>query len=306
MNIIISSMDSELGNLINRTEERGLVGTVVDIFDKVINIETNRPDMLITLAKDEVIRGPLMIKVKNEKAFDHLKRTAAVGNTVTFKKNGQGSLNNDRLLFHSSISWQSLIPPMEVNETQLLDLQHTVDCFLIEQGNIGGIGNAYLTKSLDSDDRSNFQSAYDRYFRQLLQQLTKDFNGESLKKFIGLGVGLTPSGDDFLTGLLAALYHYDTERLFLAPIRRQLRLDHIEGKTTRVSKYMLYLALDGQFNEALLALFDSRVPVAQSLDKVNSIGSTSGTDMLSGVGFALEQLRIEYKRRDKLEHKGND
>jgi hypothetical protein len=299
-------MDSELGNLINRTEERGLVGTVVDIFDKVINIETNRPDMLITLAKDEVIRGPLMIKVKNEKAFDHLKRTAAVGNTVTFKKNGQGSLNNDRLLFHSSISWQSLIPPMEVNETQLLDLQHTVDCFLIEQGNIGGIGNAYLTKSLDSDDRSNFQSAYDRYFRQLLQQLTKDFNGESLKKFIGLGVGLTPSGDDFLTGLLAALYHYDTERLFLAPIRRQLRLDHIEGKTTRVSKYMLYLALDGQFNEALLALFDSRVPVAQSLDKVNSIGSTSGTDMLSGVGFALEQLRIEYKRRDKLEHKGND
>jgi len=291
-------MDSELVKLINQTGDCKLVGTVVDIFDNVINVEISRPEVLITIAKNNVISGPYMLKVENEDAFDHLKRTVSIGDLVDFDIEKQISVNNNCLIFRTSYKWQCFIPPMEVNKSKFIDMYEEVNSFLKEKGESGGILNAYLSRTLNDDESPVFQSIYDNYFRQLIQQLSEQFDGENLKRFVGLGIGLTPSGDDFIVGVLAVLYSYDTSRRFIHEIKSEINKESIAGKTTRVSTHMLNFALNGQFNLALLNLFNEKEHLNQSLERIKSIGSTSGTDMLSGVGFTLEHLIKEYKRRD--------
>lgn len=294
MNISISSIDSDLVDFIEQNEERELSGTVVNIFNNVINIETSHPISLITLANAQVIQAPFMMKVKEESAFAYLRQSVTIGDVIKLNDKGNLSLKDDQLIFRSSTRWQSLIPPMEVNKMKLSDFKNQVNNFLENQENPGGILNAYRMKTTSNDELPRSKSIYDSYFRQLLQQLGEQFDGESLKQFIGLGVGLTPSGDDFIVGILAVLYHYGSEGRSLQEIKNQIRPDYIEGKTTRVSKYMLQFALEGKFNEALLGIFHEKPLTKHSLNRVKSIGSTSGTDMLSGVGFALEHLLKAY------------
>ncbi|WP_423188493.1 DUF2877 domain-containing protein [Alkalibacterium sp. f15] len=306
MNILISSMDSELFNLIDRIGEREFVGTVVNIFDKVINVETSLPSSLITIANTQVISAPFMLKISDENDFNHLKQSVDIGDTFYFDEKGQISVNNDRLIFCSSTRWQCLLPLTEVNGSKLVDMLKEVNSFLRNEGKSGGILNAYLSRATNDNEDLKFNSIYDNYFRQLLQQLSEQFDGDNLKKLIGLGVGLTPSGDDFIVGVLATLYSYDTSRQFINGIKSQISKESILGKTTRVSTHMLTFALDGYFNEALLNLFSEKKQIDRSLKQLKSIGSTSGTDMLSGVSFALEQLIKEFKRRDQFDYKSFD
>lgn len=99
---------------------------------------------------------------------------------------------------------------------------------------------------------------------------------------IGAGSGSTPSGDDMLTGILAATYALpdpDTRRA-LTPV--------IQGflpRTTRISRHQLKAALGGEFASAHLKLIthmsagDSRI----AIELAQSIGHTSGTDFLTGL-----------------------
>ena len=86
----------------------------------------------------------------------------------------------------------------------------------------------------------------------------------TLQKIIGLGEGLTPSGDDF------ALLH----------------------KTNDVSAQMLRFALEGRFSEPLVRLAQARQPADRlaALEAVASIGHTSGLDTLCGVRWGLKLL----------------
>lgn len=101
---------------------------------------------------------------------------------------------------------------------------------------------------------------------------------------IGLGIGLTPSGDDFLCGVLAGLIllgRRDTEdfKHLSAEIARNLT------KTNAISAAFLRCAMDGQFSEALVTL--GSVPFSQSRQMFHAIGHSSGADTLCGLYFAF-------------------
>ncbi|MCC5894235.1 MAG: DUF2877 domain-containing protein [Alkalibacterium sp.] len=298
MDIVIDSMDAKLPALMNAAREREVVGSVVNIFDKVINVETSHPTALITIAGANVIRAPYMLKITNEKAFEELKRTVNIGDIVRFRKDGVMSLNTDRLIIRSSSLWDCAMHSHPADELEMTNLQYEINHFLKNEGKPGGILNAFLSQSSIINGQPLFLSIYDKYFNRLITQLSQTFTGDNLKKFIGLGVGLTPSGDDFIVGLLAALRSSEAGYHFEKTIKRELTKESIANKTTRVSSHMISYALDGDFNEALLNLLNGRDPLRTSLMQVNSIGSTSGTDMLAGVSFALEHLLKDLKRRE--------
>ena len=115
--------------------------------------------------------------------------------------------------------------------------------------------------------------------------------GAPITDLIGLGIGLTPSGDDFLCGVLAGLLLLGLQdsqdfRHLSAEISRNL------AKTNAISAAFLRCAMNGQFSEALVTL--GSVSFAQSLQMFHDIGHSSGADTLCGLYFALCGLYFAF------------
>lgn len=135
-------------------------------------------------------------------------------------------------------------------------------------------------------------------FINLVIQNNLDEVSYSAKKLIGLGVGLTPSMDDFISGLMVSLIYLtkyygirisEAYNLNSAIIRQGL-----EG-TTRVSTEMLTLSSVGKSSQlvrslilALLCEKDDYI-ILQRVKEAVEVGETSGTDTILGiyVGFKI-------------------
>lgn len=106
-----------------------------------------------------------------------------------------------------------------------------------------------------------------------------------LRGLIGLGIGLTPSGDDFLCGVLAGWILGDFSD---HPLSRALRMEiysHLTD-TNDISAAFLNCALEGQFSLAVRNL--ARLPDPVSIrDAFEKIGHSSGFDTLCGISFAF-------------------
>lgn len=112
-----------------------------------------------------------------------------------------------------------------------------------------------------------------------------------IRQFVGLGIGLTPSGDDYLVGLMAFLL------LRNHPIN-EIHADFYQGiipgldNTTSVSAITLEKALVHEYRENMCQLIQSLVDADEThihLQYLNilNIGSSSGSDMLFGIRDAL-------------------
>ena len=113
----------------------------------------------------------------------------------------------------------------------------------------------------------------------------------ALHEVIGLGPGLTPSGDDFLGGALIALRALGRD----AMARRlgEWLLPRCERATHPISAAHLAAAADGEGGEALhaclLALAGDRDPGA-ALNAIATVGHTSGWDALAGATTAASAI----------------
>ena len=105
---------------------------------------------------------------------------------------------------------------------------------------------------------------------------------------VGLGVGLTPSGDDYLVGSLAALHHVGAPARVVSALGAAVlaALARISATTT-VSKHFLEAAAEGRFQHDILRAAEAALTapddVVAAFGAVAQIGSTSGTDVLHGL-----------------------
>lgn len=115
----------------------------------------------------------------------------------------------------------------------------------------------------------------------------------AVEYLMGRGLGLTPSGDDVLTGFGTALRYLhgalapQTAEVFFRAVSEALT-----GRTTAVSESYLQAMCDGQANEDYLdvvALLDSGnyAELLSAFDRVLSVGHTSGADSLLGFAAAF-------------------
>jgi len=114
---------------------------------------------------------------------------------------------------------------------------------------------------------------------------------------VGLGPGLTPSGDDVLCGFLLA------RRCFAGRAGRADRAVREVAttpgqRTTSVSASQLGLAAAGQFGEALLdvahAFVADEAALSAAIDRCLSVGSTSGADGLLGLVAGMESVCSDH------------
>lgn len=117
---------------------------------------------------------------------------------------------------------------------------------------------------------------------------------ESVSSLIGLGPGLTPSGDDYLSGLLLSLTVFDpliSESFELAQkILRDTIMELAPGLTNDISYQMLVFAVKGtgseQMENMVRVLFcasqNSNFLIQAAVD-LSAVGASSGFDQLLGI-----------------------
>lgn len=118
--------------------------------------------------------------------------------------------------------------------------------------------------------------------------------GDAAARLIGLGAGLTPSGDDYLVGCLAVLRQTRRGAGAAAAIGAAIGAA-APGATTAVSRAYLTAAAASRFHEDLAAaaragLCGDEEAMAATFMRVADVGATSGTDSLRGVVDTLQAL----------------
>jgi hypothetical protein len=119
---------------------------------------------------------------------------------------------------------------------------------------------------------------------------------------LGLGIGLTPSGDDILGGIAAGLFlggGTGKRNGFLSMLRNLLRDDR---RTTDVSARSLKLCTDGEINDGVFEaaraiLFDDETVTKRAVSSLLAIGHTSGTETARGLCLGLRLAEEIFCRR---------
>jgi hypothetical protein len=142
------------------------------------------------------------------------------------------------------------------------------------------------TEPKDEESIKLFPQVSELYWA-LRQNNIEHFN-RSAQKLIGLGTGLTPSGDDFLSGMALGIARFSK----LIPILSkylpwfEALIPILEEKTTLLSSELFKVSLLGSADERIIGAFDSVVRQNITKDEViipiANWGSSSGFDMMSG------------------------
>lgn len=118
--------------------------------------------------------------------------------------------------------------------------------------------------------------------------------GEAAARIAGCGVGLTPSSDDLLTGYMAMLHALSAIGVLgdVVPLTRAMAARAAQ-KTNRISGAFLLQSGAGYVSEDVLRLLqllcsDSDAQqIERAAARVAAFGSTSGSDMLTGIVLAI-------------------
>lgn len=164
-----------------------------------------------------------------------------------------------------------------------------------------GMTEALLGKYISSKEKLTIHSAaeYIQHLGLILPNCIYT-HSDKLAKNIGHGKGLTPSGDDFLIGVLAVLsslttVHPQAETLF-NQIKTAIQLNI--NKTNEISAHYLTLALCHHFSHPvqwlihdLFTATDASTLNHRVMANLN-IGASSGADTLAGIVYCLNNVLL--------------
>ncbi|WP_162890796.1 DUF2877 domain-containing protein [Suicoccus acidiformans] len=177
---------------------------------------------------------------------------------------------------------------------ELADINY--ECFRLEKRTVSQRSLAKLSASIQSSfdiTQSGFgqlQSLKDIW--QAWQQVDSEADFQGLVyRLVGHGPGLTPSGDDFLQGVLLMEASFGLKTSF----RQRILAAVTERETSHVSQAYYSALLEGYVNEPwyrLLQSFDkvSSTELRNIIQSLLRYGHTSGSDMVLGSLAYLEYL----------------
>jgi hypothetical protein len=194
-------------------------------------------------------------------------------------------------ILNQSIKVDDRLYPFNMQSDQRCDLHDAV--MHTSKGNIPlNELLSYLDELLEKNEqKSPFSPLYSgqffQEFSEIRTMIVASLNNHKLNqltRLIGMGPGLTPSGDDYLIGLLAALTMFRPQAL---PSLSESMLQHLHSGpvTTDISNHYLKAACNGQFVEWFITFYKNFVTQKDwksSLNLIAQMGHSSGTDTLLG------------------------
>lgn len=144
-------------------------------------------------------------------------------------------------------------------------------------------GWAELTAAIGTADRGIPLGAVDEL--DLALQLDRGI-GHAVDGLLGLGSGLTPGGDDVIAGMLIGLHAIGRPAL----AHRVGAIDQLTERTTTLSADLIRLAAAGHGCLEVLGLLSALragAPLHAPIDRLLSVGHTSGADLATGLAIGL-------------------
>jgi hypothetical protein len=298
-----------------------LCGNVHSVFDNVCNVLTTDND-LIPLISCRVSNVPRSISLNLPIGESMYTLGLVKGMGVTFHIDKVCVATQFQIDLIGAKEWDPR-PIFEFNRIEEMLLKRNVGNIgkiLMHHGNFNGIANIgfLLNKQLPpffSEERCSGLNTESRFILSRMKKLV-DFialdNLEGIRdasdEIVGFGPGLTPSADDFLSGLMVSLlyssayYGDDLARVYQineAIIRRAAQ------RTTKVSEEMLKFAAEGQVAEGirrlLLTIFsENKNSLEDSMLSVLDHGETSGSDLAAGIYIGcILGIWVIHNRIDK-------
>lgn len=138
---------------------------------------------------------------------------------------------------------------------------------------------------------------------KVAKNIEKDFamtgSACGLEQLIGLGYGLTPSGDDFLAGVVMGFNKMQKHREAILSARHFY--SKAQGKTTTISLAFYRALADGRVAEPYLRFLEmigreEKAERAHLFDRVTDFGGTSGWDTLAGIVFGINLIQRSTMR----------
>lgn len=177
-----------------------------------------------------------------------------------------------------------------------------IDGWIYKNGKPSALWYGYFGLEDDSVLGRFFGEAFGSLNDQI-SRMTQEELLEAAMKLCGAGVGLTPSADDFLTGLLLLLSLCFPEH---RPLYRRYARGAF-GRTVKLSAYMMENAASGRGRISELRLLEAMfsgngAKTERELERVADFGSTSGTDTLIGIAFGMKYLAAsqELSKRTQI------
>ncbi len=249
----------------------------------------------VVFITSENYRGPLTLNLQGDQAA---LRDVKVHSPVVLTSDRIDFLTANLTIPLANASiWQAPVPPTnrlptEKRKACLVDITHRV----LARGKSSDIG-ALLPALIDPKEA--VIDPEDPLF-QLLQRVLRSLENselpalvDAIQALLGLGSGLTPSGDDLTLGLLLALNrwgHVLAPSLDTLGLNRRI-LPQAYQKTTTLSANLIECACRGQANERLIIALDGLVTGAPEAttcaDTLADWGNTSGLDALAGMAMVI-------------------
>lgn len=272
--------------------------SVHSIFTSAMNFRLNGEDRLLTLIASG--EGDLPQGIRLDAPADFSFEKIAVGEPVVCR-DGILYFENGSLTIQLSGArrWKCDLPALKfditnpavsaawnfvwtaLNKRQRLKGSEVIaeDLFQLEPGRMG------ISRRVGEAMRDLLQST-----RQY--ELT---DTSAVASLIGLGPGLTPSGDDLLVGYMAGLWSTVRDRSERAQFISSLgeTISHLSHKTNDISRTYLYHAVQGQVSSRLANLAEaishgtSTEQLLEIAEAAMRIGHTSGMETVTGLLVGL-------------------
>lgn len=230
---------------------------VHSIFNNGFNIVNDKND-LIFIGTDKNGYFPFGITI-NKYTMHYIKETLQVGDML---KTDAASINhNDFMLTNRRAE---LYLYSKVNKNNISAIKSVVSSYDFCDYNSSDFSEDKLNPILSAlgDPEADFPLAY----------------------LVGRGQGLTPSGDDIITGIL----YINCLEPFIAEKHLSSLSEYIRGSvTTIVSENFIRLALGGIFSRRITDI--GKTPDKETVDALLELGSSSGRDTLYGIYMTLNR-----------------
>ena len=265
--------------------ESSTTHTVHSVFENTVNLE--RGGDLVALTHRFSPLSPMGI------ALNLTKETLQaigfrVGDQVTLSP--QGIKVRDTLLTLDHIRLVDLtIQPFAqgAHAPKITALKSSLHTWLQSSEAKGDLASAWqiLNDKPRHQDKSG-DNPYSPHLSTLENPLSHTDFANALKPLIGLGEGLTPSGDDFITGLFAA-FHAMRRTPFIQNRLNTMNeyLPDAFTRTTDISQAYLTYAQQGMFNIHVKDLLTTEHPAHHDkhIQEISKLGHSSGTDFIVGL-----------------------
>ncbi len=260
--------------------------SIYSIFKKSINLYNQSENYLLTVGYD-IPPGPHTIIIEEE-PFKNLKKSLNnLKKVEVFSKKNSIIINKNKLIIdNNSIFYDSRINLKYINPS---DFEKFYNNFLFLSG---GKGISPLLFILENE-KIKISAKQMIIVKKILNgfKLIQSQNiEEGVKEIIGTGPGYTPSGDDFIAGLIFYLYCFKNNSNFFN-IFKSFSIPYALNRTNIVSYNFIRNSASGLVNK-IIKEFIYNLNSPHYLKKVILLGHTSGIDFLTGFGAGKFLLKI--------------